>query len=204
MKINKLVSNLLESNTFVVEKEDEIVIVDCGCEVDKVKLQVGDKKVVGILLTHGHYDHALYCNEYAKTFNCKIYASDKVKITLADSQAFYSEDGSIIKDLSKFEFIDNYCEIKLGEFEIKCISLPGHSPCCEGYIIEDNLFAGDFLFAKSFGRVDFVNSNKKDMLTSFDKIKKIEFKYIYSGHGEESTKEEQIRNLKLYTRFLTR
>lgn len=204
MKIIKIISNLLESNTFVLEKDNECLIIDCGCRLEKVKKNVRNNKVVGILLTHGHYDHALYCNEYSKEFGCDIYASEKAKVTLTDSKAFYSEDGSIISDLSHFKFIKEDCNLKLGGFDIKCHCFPGHSPCCEGYVIENNLFAGDFLFAKSFGRVDFVNSNKQDMLKSFDKLQNIEFDKILSGHGDESTKEEQLRNLKLYKRFLTR
>lgn len=204
MKITQLVSNFLNSNTFIVEKDDEVLIIDCGCEVETVKQIVGDKKVLGLLLTHGHFDHAINCNDYAKCFDCKIYASDKIEQTLTNTEAFYSGSGLKIDDLSAFKFIKQDGILKLGGFEIGCYSFPGHCPCCEGYVIEDNLFAGDFLFAKSFGRVDLVNSSKTDMLQSFEKMKKIEFDKVYSGHGEGSTKDEQLRNLKLYKRFLTR
>lgn len=204
MKINKLVSNLLDSNTFVLEKGENVLIIDCGCGLDRVKKNVGNKTVVGIFLTHGHYDHALYCNEYAKYFNCNIYANEKIKNTISNAVAFYSKDGSVINDFSHFKFLKEDCLIELDDFKVDCYSFAGHSPCCEGYVIENNLFAGDFLFAKSFGRVDFINSNKHDMLKSFEKVKDIEFDKVYSGHGEESTKEQQLRNLQLYRRFLTR
>ena len=204
MKITKLVSHILESNTYVVEKGDEVVIIDCGCEFEMVKQVVGEKKVIAILLTHGHYDHALYCNEYAQQFNCKIFANENIKITLSNPETFYSEDESGIDDISNFIFIREDCKLKLGEFDINCYSFPGHSPCCEGYVIENNLFAGDFLFAKSFGRVDLINSNKADMLESFEKIRDVDFKNMYSGHGEESTKEEQLTHFKLFRKFLER
>lgn len=204
MKISKLVSNLLDSNTFILQKDSEVLIIDCGCKLDLVKRFVGGKKVAGILLTHGHYDHALYCNEYAKEFDCDIYANENIVTTMSDPQAFYSEDGSNINEFCHFKFLNKDGQFEIGNFEIECFSLPGHSPCCEGYLIEGNFFVGDFLFAKSFGRVDFVNSDKQDMLKSFEKVKNIEFNKVFSGHGEESTKEDQIRNLSLYKRFLTR
>jgi len=204
MKINKIVSDILQSNTFILEKDESVIIIDCGCKLYEVKRIVGDKRVVGILLTHGHYDHTIYCNEYAKEFNCRIYANENISMTLSNPKAFYSEDGSIINDLSNFKFIKKDCKLKLGQFNIKCYAFPGHSPCCEGYVIENNLFAGDFLFAKSFGRVDFFNSNKKDMLDSFDKVKNIDFDKVYSGHGEESTKGQQLKNFEIYKKFLTR
>lgn len=204
MEVFKLISNLLNSNTFILEKDNNVIIIDCGCEVDVVKKYVKGKNVKGVLLTHGHFDHSAHCNEYAKEFHCKIYANENIKKTLTDKVAIYSEDYSIINDLSCFEFVGDNCEINLGEFNVKCFHFPGHSHCSEGYVIEGCLFAGDFLFKKSFGRVDLKNGNKDDMLLSFDKIKDIDFSIIFSGHGEESTKEEQIRHLHLYKKFLTR
>lgn len=204
MKINKLVSNLLESNTFILENDDECLVIDCGCELEAVKDVVGNKKVMGILLTHGHFDHSAHCNEYASYFNCKLYASEEIKATLTDKIAIYNEDYSIIKDISKFIYVKDEENLKLGGFDIKCYAFPGHCPCAMGFLIDNNLFAGDFLFAKSFGRVDLKNGNKEEMLASLNKLENIDFETLYSGHGEESTKEDQLRNLKLYKRFLTR
>ena len=98
VKIIKIISNLLDSNTFILEEEGQVLIIDCGCEVEKVKKCVGDKKVMAILLTHGHYDHALYCNEYAKEFGCKIWANSNIVKTVSNADAFYSKDGSTLKD----------------------------------------------------------------------------------------------------------
>ena len=56
----------------------------------------------------------------------------------------------------------------------------------------------------SFPDRDINNGDKNKMLKSFDKIKGISIENVFSGHGEESTKEEQVRNLNLYRRFLTR
>lgn len=204
MKINKLISNLLESNTFVVEKDDEVLIIDCGCELEQVKAVVDGKKVVGVLLTHGHFDHSVNCNQYAGYFNCKLYASEDIKATLTDKIAIYSEDFSIIEDLSAFNWVENNEILNIGRFKVKCYEFKGHSPCSMGYLIENNLFVGDFLFAKSFGRVDLKNGDKQDMIKSLEKIENIDFNILYSGHGEESTKIEQLRNLNLYKRFLTR
>lgn len=204
MNVVKLVSSFLESNTFIVEKEGEVIIVDCGCELEKVKDAVGESKVVGILLTHGHFDHSVYCNEYAKHFNCLLYANTNIKATLTDKIAIYSEDYSIINDLSQFKFLDGDGKIQIGNFDIDFYHFPGHSHCCEGYVIDNCLFAGDFLFAKSFGRIDLKNSNKNDMLKSLEKVGKIQFEKIYSGHGEESNKEDLLKNLRLFKRFLTR
>lgn len=204
MKTTKIVSNLLDSNVFIVEKDNHCLIIDCGVEVDIVKHLVSSQVVDGILLTHGHFDHSAHCNEYAKLFNTKIYASEKIKETLTDKDAIYSEDKTIIDDFSNFIFIKEDCKLNLGDFEIECFSAEGHSPCCEYYKIEGTLFAGDVLFENGIGRVDLIGSNKNDMIDSLGKLECISYDKVFSGHGEESNKEKQRKNLTIYKRFLTR
>ena len=81
MEITQIISKFLDSNVFVVKKNGHALIVDCGAETEKVKSVVGDLKVDAILLTHGHYDHSVYCNEYAMRFGAKIYANvEAIKI----------------------------------------------------------------------------------------------------------------------------
>ena len=68
----RLVSYFYESNVFILEKNNEVLIVDCGIPASEIKKHIGNKKVVGVLLTHGHFDHAYYVEEYANTFDTKI------------------------------------------------------------------------------------------------------------------------------------
>lgn len=204
MSIKKIISNLLESNTFIIEKNNSIIIVDCGCDLQKVKKEVGNKKVLAIFLTHGHFDHSAYCNDYAKEFSCQIYTSENIKTTLSDKIAIYSEDYSTIEDFSNFKFVKDGEVVDLGDFQVKCYEFQGHSPCCMGYIVEKNLFAGDFVFAKSFGRVDLKNGNKNQMIFSLDKLKGLDFTKIYSGHGEESNKNDFLYHVDVFKKFLSR
>ena len=155
-------------------------------------------------MTHGHYDHSCHCLEYAKFFNCKIYANKHIKDTLLDSVAIYSEHGEIIDDFTNFEFIDEDATIKIGDFDIQCYYCPGHSKCCECYIIGDKLFSGDVLFEKGIGRTDLKNSNKKMMYDSLCKLEKLGFVETYSGHGEKSTYQEQMKNISIFKKFLSR
>ena len=204
MKVTKIISKLLESNVFVVEKEGHFLIVDCGVELSQIKKIVGQNRVDGILLTHGHYDHSLYCNEYAKAFKTKIYAEKSVQNTIIDGRANYSDGGFSLNDFSRFVFIDEDCKLKIGDFEVECILSKGHSPCCICFKIDDSLFAGDFLFENGIGRTDLINSNKQDMLDSLNKIENVDFKQVYSGHGVESDKKTQQKNIAIFKRFLQR
>lgn len=74
MKIKLIKVGELRTNCYIIENiMSEILIIDPGAEFEKIKEIVGENKVVGILVTHGHYDHigALeeVCNEYNCSFN---------------------------------------------------------------------------------------------------------------------------------------
>ena len=203
MKILNLVG-LYEANVYVLEKGNECVIIDAGVSVGEVKKLIKDKKVLGVFLTHGHFDHSFFAGDYAREFGCKIYAHENAKLTMGDKNAFCSNNGQIITDFSNFEFFHGDSRFVLGEFVIDAFYLPGHCHCECGYLIEDNFFAGDFLFEKSFGRIDLVFSSKKDMIASLIKSQDIPYKTLYSGHGDKSTKKEQLSHLPLFLKFLTR
>lgn len=204
MKITKIISDYLDSNVYILERNNHCLIIDCGAELESIKNIVKSRKVKGILLTHGHYDHSINCNEYAKCFDAKIYANKDVIKTLSDKNEIYSEDNSIINDFSRFIFLEKDECLIIGEFKVNCFSTPGHSPCCECYLIEDLLFCGDVLFENGIGRTDLKNSNKSAMVNTLERLDKIEFKVCLSGHGNESDIEKQKINIKLYKKFLTR
>lgn len=204
MIVKKIVSNLLRSNTFIIENDENAILIDCGCDLQKVKENIGDKKVVAIFLTHGHYDHSFYCKDYAREFNVPIYASEFIKETLMDPKANYSDGQFSLKDFNEFVFLKNDQDFHVGNFEVKSFWSPGHSKCCQVYLIEGLMFAGDVLFENCVGRVDLIGSSKKDMLKTLDKLENISFKKLYSGHGDESNCLTQQKNIKLFKRFLSR
>ena len=204
MQTEQIVSSLLESNTFVAKKSGECLIVDAGATPDQVAQKVGNDKVMGLLLTHGHYDHCFYTLEITKKFGCKIFASKKIVENLTDPAKNYGETFKI-EDFSNFVFLKDKQEFSLGEFEISATLLPGHSKCSMGYLIDGTFFAGDVLFGQGIGRTDLYGGDKHEMLQSLITIQNnIAFDILASGHGEMSTAEKQKRNLNLFIRFLSR
>lgn len=203
MKIEGILADFYDAYVYVVSKEDECVIIDAGASLDKVKEVVGNKKVVGLLLTHGHFDHSVYCNKYADFFGCKLYANQNIVKTMSDSEAFYGDDGQTMDDFSRFTWIDEG-PLKLGSFDIDCYFLPGHALCCMVYIIDNNLFSGDVLFEKSCGSVSLKFSDKTKMIESLERLQTLEFNNIYSGHGKPSCKHEQENRIPIYLKFLRR
>ena len=204
MKVEKIVSNYLDSNVYVLTKEDNVIIVDAGGELEKIRTLIGNKKVCGVLLTHGHYDHSLFAATYAIAFGCNVYCTKECQSTLADSTANYSEGHFKIEDFSFFTTIDDFDELRLGQFNIKCIQTKGHSKCSCCYLIEGQLFAGDTLFDNGIGRIDLVGSDKMEMIESLTRLENVDFDMCYCGHGNPSNKMLQNKNISIYKKFLTR
>ncbi len=203
MKVIKLISNYLDSNTFVLIKNKSALIIDSAVDTEKVKEVVKGLKVEGLLLTHGHYDHALNALSYAQEFSTKVYVNENAKVSLKDPELNY---GKIFKidDFSNFEFLEGDGTLKLGKFNIEYIYTPGHSACLNSYLIEDQLFVGDCIFRDGIGRTDLLTSNKDDMLESLAKLEKLKYSTCYSGHYEDSDYERMNKNIKLYIKFFSR
>lgn len=203
MKIERIVSNYLDSNTYVATKDAQALIIDAGAEIEDVVTKIGNKQIVGILLTHGHFDHAFNIIKYAKQFSCNIYASKLAKSNLIDPAKNYGENFAVT-DFSNFVWLDGDSGFSLGAFDISSYALPGHSKCCRGYAIDGLLFAGDVLFSQGIGRIDLYDSDREDMLRSLKKLQTISFSQVASGHGGMSTATEQKRNIATFIRFLSR
>lgn len=204
MEVKKIIGQFLDANVHIISKDGKCLIIDSGAFLYDTIKAVGKDRVVGVLLTHGHFDHSCHCLDYAKFFGCKIYASEKIKDTLTDPVAIYSEHGDTITDFSNFVFIGQDQTIRIDDFVVKCYHCPGHSKCCECYIIDNKLFAGDVLFSQGIGRTDLKGSNKEEMYNSICKLEKLDFDEVYSGHGEKSTYADQMKNIAVFKRFLTR
>ena len=83
MQIKTFVKGPIDANNYLVidEKSNEAVLIDCSAPdtdfIDQIKETGANLKY--ILLTHGHFDHILGCNEFAKTFGIDIYVGEDDK-----------------------------------------------------------------------------------------------------------------------------
>lgn len=57
MKIEKVTVGYLEENCYIVTKNAKTIIIDPGDELKKIQNYIKDKEIVGILITHHHFDH---------------------------------------------------------------------------------------------------------------------------------------------------
>ncbi len=57
MKIERIVVGELEENCYILKSKNKGILVDPGDEYLKIEQNVDDIEIVGIFLTHAHFDH---------------------------------------------------------------------------------------------------------------------------------------------------
>lgn len=60
------------------------------------------------------------------------------------------------------------------------------------------------LFARGVGRMDLKSSSKEDMYSSLLKLEKLDFDKVFSGHGESTLRDAQLKNINIFKKFLSR
>lgn len=194
---------MYDANVFVVKDGGSAVVIDCGARVEDVKKAVGGAKVVAVLLTHGHYDHSEFAEQYAHEFACQVYMHKNAVDTASNVDSAYGE-GEYLKNFDYAKLLSGDGTLSLPPFAIEYFSTPGHSHCSMCFKIGDHLFAGDTLFDNGIGRTDLISSSRADMISSLDKLSRITFTIAHSGHGADSDYNRQSRNIALMKRFLSR
>ena len=57
MKIDRVIVGDLQTNCYVLSIDNNCLVIDPGDEYNKIKKVIDNKKVVGVLITHNHFDH---------------------------------------------------------------------------------------------------------------------------------------------------
>lgn len=162
MQITKVIVGPIETNCYLLEKENQVLVIDPGEEAEKIKRIIGKKQVVGIVITHYHFDHIGALETLKETYSVPVYDIHTLK------------EG----------------ENQIGPFPFEMILTPGHKEDLITLYFKDEqvMFVGDFIFKGSIGRIDLPGGDWKEMETSIEKIKKYPKEItIYPGHGDETT-----------------
>lgn len=202
-KIEVFCDNGNNANTYLVYNDNSCFIIDPANNNKVLSKYIGEKTVLGILLTHGHYDHFKSLKNLLELYPTTVYMHKNAYTKLGDPNTSYAvmfgypHPTNI--DLQNVRFVKNDDVITLGEFTIKCWYTPGHTDCCMSYLLANDLFSGDFIFSGSIGRCDLATANMIRMSNSLNELKKRKDNYtIYPGHDSSTTLEEE----KKYNRYL--
>ena len=161
MDIKCVVTGYLDENCYVLIKNGTCLVVDPGDNYNKIKEEIGDNKVLGVLITHSHYDHIGALRNFLTKRSIKIFKKSNLEEK----------------------------EYSIGDFSFVCIYTPGHSKdSVTFYFKEDNcMLIGDFIFKESIGRCDLPGGSEEEMKESINKILEYDDNItLYPGHNEQT------------------
>lgn len=157
------------------------IIVDPAWEIETIEkaLQQYNSTLIGILLTHHHFDHINLADTLANHHQIPVFMSK------AEIDYYQFQCTNLTAIFQETDFI-------LGGISIKPIFTPGHTFGGTSFLIDNSLFCGDTLFIEGCGMCFGNGSSPEILFDSLQMLKKIisPQTYIYPGHsyGEEPGK----------------
>lgn len=204
MRIETLEGNLLASNTYIVGNDDEVYIVDPAASLLEIQNTIRDRKVLAVLLTHGHFDHFLSLDDCVNKYDVKCYLHKNALLKIRERQLNCSiEVGDPIESTlgdESFEFVSEGTRIQLSqEMLVKALYTPGHSNCGITFDINTVLFTGDTLFRNGVGRTDLPTGNTSHLVSSIKRLVETRNdQQIYAGHYTPTTTHTERRTNGFY------
>lgn len=195
MNIQKFVVGELQTNCYLVSDDfsDECLIIDPGDEANLISENILRQSLdpVGIIATHGHFDHILAAGELQMAFGIPFYIHPKDEKTvnyMTDSAQHWLNREIIEQPPSRLQFFEDGKKLAIGNWNLEILHTPGHSPggVCLFNNKEKIIFTGDTLFKNGIGRTDFSYASPQKMKQSLKKVRSKFTGYTaYPGHGEE-------------------
>ena len=194
-ELQKCILGSVFTNCYFIKNKEtkELVIVDPADAPEKIfqKVVQMEGTPVGILLTHGHYDHILAVKDVKENYNIPVYACSQeqemlrepdVNMTAHVGRSCSVKPDVLLQDLDVFE---------LAGLSFQMLHTPGHTKgsCC--YYLQDEgiLLSGDTLFCGSVGRTDFPGGSTAQIVRSLHRLLESlpEDTEVFPGHDRSTT-----------------
>lgn len=168
MKIEVLHLGYLQTNCYFLIKNNKVLLIDPADEFEKIKNKLEGLDLIGVIVTHHHFDHIGALKEVLENYKVNLY-----------------DVSNMVEGINS-----------IGDFCFEVIYTKGHTEdSITIYFKEEKvMFVGDFIFRDTVGRTDLPGGDYNEMLKSINKIKKYPNVTIYPGHEEITTLEYEKAN----------
>lgn len=169
MEIKTVVTGYLDENCYLLIQDGKCLVVDPGDNYNKIKDEIGDNKVLGVLITHSHFDHIGALRNFLTKRSIKIFKRSNLEEK----------------------------EYSIGDFTFQCLYTPGHSKDSVSFYFEKEKFmlVGDFIFKESVGRTDLPGGSDEELKSSIQKLLQYPDDItLYPGHNDVTTLKYEKEN----------
>jgi glyoxylase-like metal-dependent hydrolase (beta-lactamase superfamily II) len=185
----------IETNGYLVidPETKRAIIVDAPSGfADPVQRDVVERgaTVIGIVITHGHWDHIGDTAELKRLFNVPVMTHENVVQRLEHPSSSMGALPDDIEPSTADTLLSDGDTVALGDHSFDVWFLPGHDP---GHIVlvsvpDKMVLGGDVLFPGGHGRIDIPGANEADMTASLKRLSTLpDDVTVYPGHGAPTT-----------------
>ena len=168
----------VDNNVWIVGDDSEVYIIDAAHNAEAIAEAVGNRRVKGILATHGHSDHIDAAPELSRLVDAPVYLhpTDGFLWQRQNPGAHYRQ----LLDGATFTVAGT---------DLRVMSTPGHSPGCVVLHVGETLLSGDTLFnggpgatGRKYSDFDVIIESLKNVVFTLPEDTK-----VLPGHGDATT-----------------
>lgn len=191
--ITTVQNGIFPSNTYILTDTGSgtSVIIDPGLDTEALRSSIAQHNIhpVGIIATHGHFDHIGGVYVLQEKYKIPYYLHE-VDLKISRSANFYLKmvklQHKITTPVPDHLFQGKQEQFSITPFDFTMYNFPGHTDGSCILQFGDNLFSGDILYKKGLGFNHFPGEDKNKLRNSVQEIFALfpEDMMIYPGHGE--------------------
>lgn len=193
MDVERLPGGPWGQNAFLVVNGSSAIIVDPGGSAERILERVRERGVtlVGIINTHGHFDHIGGVTSIVAATGAPFHISARELPIMRTSNMlrfiFKIQENVVVPT----EFVDlDHCgeHLELAGLEIKCIPTPGHTPGGHCFVVDEHLFSGDTLLRTKPASADLPGGDRDALAASLRLLATLPPTLVlHPGHGRDTT-----------------
>lgn len=203
MKVLMNTGGLAATNAYVIadEQSGQAVLFDAPNDTTEPlldQIQSNGWDLIGLWLTHGHFDHladhAVVRRRFPKT-PILIHELDEPKLRKPGSAIFSLP--FVIPPGQADGYLEDGQELRIGSIPVRVLFTPGHSPGHVAFHLPEQmvLIGGDLIIGGAVGRTDLPGCNPAQFEESIRRVMQFpDDTTLLPGHGHPSKLREERQN----------
>ena len=182
LRITKVATNPFNNNCYLLRctQTGDTLLVDAAGDAPVLLAALGDGRLVGVVETHGHWDHQQALEEVVAATGAPVLATAADAADLPVVPTRLIADGDVVE---------------VGQVRLTAITITGHTPGSVALLYDadpaaPHLFTGDSLFPGGPGNTE---EDPARFATLMDDLEQKVFgalpdaTWVYPGHGTDTT-----------------